>query len=152
MGSNTINIQFGGSVDLNLALQPPTTEPDTIVIVTYKGFTAQAKGNHMAYTMPVDTFIEIQVAYVDAHGNPAKVDGDVQWTSSNPSIASVDSTGPDAAKVTTLGPLGTTQIVAAADADLGEGTRELLTTLDVTIVAGEAVAGTINVTSPPQPV
>ena len=40
--------------------------------------------------------------------------------------------------------LGQVQITATADADLGEGTRELVTLMDVTIVAGEAVAGVIQ--------
>jgi hypothetical protein len=35
------------------------------------------------------------------------------------------------------------QITATADADLGAGVRNLVTVCDITIVAGEAVAGTI---------
>jgi hypothetical protein len=41
---------------------------------------------------------------------------------------------------------------ATADADLGDGVRELNTLLDVTLVAGEAVTGTINVVGDPQPI
>ena len=40
--------------------------------------------------------------------------------------------------------IGDCQISCKADADMGEGVRELVTLLDVTVVGGEAVAGTIT--------
>ena len=52
---------------------------------------------------------------------------------------------------TASGETGTAQITATADADLGEGVRELITLLDVNVVAGEAVAGTISVVGSAQP-
>ena len=96
----------------------------------------------------------MEVAYVDADNNPATVDGAVTWASSNEAIATVVSIGPTAAMIaaTRGGSLGTAQITATADADLGSGTRELLTTFDVTVVAGEAVSGTISPTGAPTPI
>ena len=38
---------------------------------TYDGFTIKAKGDAMAYTLPVDKQVHVQVTYVDAGGNPA---------------------------------------------------------------------------------
>jgi hypothetical protein len=148
--SGTINLQIGGTLQLLLNPVPPAP----IVTVTYEGFTATAKGDHMAYTLPVDHFITVQVAYVDAGGNPAAIDGDVTWTSSNPTIAVAEpDPGDDTiCKVTPTGALGSAQVVAQADADLGQGVRTLLTTLDVTLVAGEAVAGVINVVGDPEPI
>lgn len=107
----------------------------------------------MSYTMPVDTFITVQVSYVDKHGNPAVVDGDIVWECSNDAVAQVTPAS-DSSQciVTTIGDIGTAQVTATADADLGEGVRELTTLLDITVIAGEAVAGTINVVGPPQPV
>jgi hypothetical protein len=148
--SNTLTLQIGGALTLFLNPAPPLP----FVTVTYEGFTVTAKGDHMAYTLPVDKLITVQVAYVDANGNPAAVDGEVTWTSSNPTIATAAADLEDSTQctVTPGGALGSTQIVAAADADLGQGVRQLLTTLDLTTVAGEAVAGTINVIGDPQPI
>jgi hypothetical protein len=116
-----------------------------IIRATYGAFTATAKGNHMAYTMPVDAKVAMRVDYVDAHDNPARVDGAVTWTSSDPTVVSVvaDSKDTQNALITAAGKLGAAQITAEADADLGDGVRELLTLLDITVVAGEAVAGVI---------
>jgi hypothetical protein len=40
---------------------------------------------------------------------------------------------------------------ATADADLGEGVSEIVCTMDVEVVAGTAVVGTITPTGEPQP-
>ena len=124
------------------------------VTVTYGSFKATAEVDHMAYTLPIDKFIEVQIAYVDSHGNPAVVDGDVAWASSNPAVLAVvvDPADSTHATVTPQGGLSSAQVVATADADLGAGIRQIITTLDVTLVAGEAVAGTISVDGDPQPI
>ena len=108
----------------------------------------------MSYNLPDGMEVGVAVTYVDADGNPATIDGQVTWVSSNDQIATVSSTGPQAATIAAArgGTLGTAQITASADADLGSGTRELLTTFDVTIIAGEAVAGTITPTGAPTPI
>lgn len=153
MGNNTITMAISGAVELILK-KKPKKKIKCIVTVRYRDFTATAKGTHMAYTMPVDTYIVVQVAYVDAHGNPATVDGAVAWNSSNDTVATVAVDAQDSTKctVTSAGAIGSTQVTATADADLGQGVRELTTLLDITTIAGEAVAGTINVLSPPTPV
>lgn len=121
--------------------------------ITYEGFTITAEGSVM-YTLPVDHTVLMEVAYEDASGNPATVDGDVNWKSSDISIATADVDGSDSmiVKVTPAGKLGQVQITATADADLGGGTRALITTADIEIVAGEAVAGTITPVGEPEPV
>jgi len=108
----------------------------------------------MSYNLPDGYEVQVAVAYVDADNNPATIDGQVTWVSSNDQIATVTSTGPQAAAIAAArgGTLGTCQITASADADLGTGTKELLTTFDVTVVAGEAVAGTITPTGAPTPI
>jgi hypothetical protein len=148
---NTINLQIGGV--LELILRPAAEEGYVSVTAVYDRFKVEGKGNQM-YTLPVDKLIKVQVSYVDAHGNPAAVDGDVTWASSNPEVAHIDVDQGDSTicTVSAIGEVGTSQITATADADLGAGVRELVTLLDVTVVAGEAVAGTINVVGEAQPI
>jgi hypothetical protein len=115
------------------------------VTLRYEDFTVRAKGVAMAYTLPVAKQVHVQVAYVDAGGNPATIDGDVVWDTSDDTIAgvSVDTSDSTKALVRSGTKLGQAQITATADADLGDGTREIITPMDVSVVAGEAVAGTI---------
>src|SRR5262252_10552507 len=110
MATNTITLQIGGALDL--ILRQPEPEIETIVTVRYQGFTAKAKGNHMAYTLGNDHFVEVKVAYVDGAGNPANVDGNPNWSSGDPSLLAVDVDGGDpfSAKVTPVGPVGTAQV------------------------------------------
>jgi hypothetical protein len=148
---NEITLTVGGSIDLVLR-SPPAAEGHAIVTAICDGF--RAKGTDMAYTLPADKMVAVRVDYVDAEGHPATVDGAVTWDSSAPEIATVavDPTDSQNAEITPGSSLGTAQISATADADLGAGTRELVTLLDVTIVAGEAVAGVISPTGDPQPI
>lgn len=108
----------------------------------------------MAYTLPNDKVIGIKVSYVDSKGNPASIDGDVTWDTSDPATATIETDVGDSAqaKVVPSGAIGQVQVTATVDADLGEGVRELITTMDVEIVAGEAVAGTISPVGEPQPI
>jgi hypothetical protein len=105
----------------------------------------------VAYTLPSGMQVQVQVTYVDANGNPATVDGLVAWNSSEAGIVDVivDPTDSTLATVQAAAGLGAAQVTATADADLGAGTRPLVTLMDVTVVAGEAVAGTITPVGPP---
>lgn len=105
----------------------------------------------MAYTLAADKKVELAISYVDANGNPASVEGAVQWDSSNPAIAAIEPStstpAPGVASVVWLVPgtaVGNCQVSAKADADLGTGVREIVTLLDVTVVGGEAVSGVIT--------
>lgn len=141
----------GATVELTLlggVLQFTLDEIDAPIAfftVRFGGFTLTARGDDMAYTLPADKQVSVRVSYVDANGNPATVDGAVTWESSNTDIARVESTGSDSfeAVVAPGAAIGQVQITARADADLGAGMRELVTLMDVTVVGGEAVAGTI---------
>lgn len=107
----------------------------------------------MPYTLPADCEVAVQVAYTDANGNPATVNGYVAWESSNEDVVHVQVDGKDStmATVTARGKIGAAQVSAVAP-DLGEGTRSLVTTMDVNVVAGEAVAGTISPVSAAKPI
>jgi len=117
-----------------------------VVTLYYRNFTITARGANMAYTLPVDYGVKVQVAYVDGHGNPAMVDGPVQWASSDTTIAEVlaDTGDSQNALVQAKGVVGQVQISVTADADLGVGVRNIVTLMDVSVIAGEAVAGTIS--------
>jgi hypothetical protein len=108
----------------------------------------------MSYTLPSGMQVTCQISYVDAAGNPAVVDGDVAWSSSDETKLVVFVNSQDSTKVVlrTVGPVGLVQVKATADADLGAGVRELVTTADVDIIAGEAVAGMISPIGPAEPI
>lgn len=137
----------------NIILAAPEPQIICLVIVKYENFTIRAKGDNMAYTLPADHEVTVQVTYTDAAGNPATVDN-IAWASDPPSIinALVDPTDGSILTITPVGPAGNAQVTATADVDLGEGVKPLVTTMDVTIVAGEAVAGTIAPTGPAVPI
>ena len=108
----------------------------------------------MAYTLPADHLVVVRVDYVDSQGHPASVDGAVGWSATPTNIVNV-TVDPEDSQICTITPasqLGTAQVVATADADLGDGVRNIITTMDVTVVAGEAVSGTISPTGSPQPI
>lgn len=146
----TVRFQLGGQ--LSFVTEP--SKAGCLVTLHYRDFTVTARGNDMAYTLPVDMQVHVQVEYVDAHGNPAAVDDEVTWASSDATIIAVSADATDSTKATVraVGKVGQAQVTATADADLGEGIKSLVTTMDVTSVAGEAVAGTITPVGAAEPV
>lgn len=136
-----------------LTVTPVVPEGHALLKLVAGPFTVTAQGDGLMYTLPVTHEVGMQVSYVDAQGNPATIDGEVTWSSSNDDIATAE-VDPDDSTICTVvpgGTLGQVQISATVDADLGTGTRELITTADVTVVAGEAVAGTISPIGEPSP-
>lgn len=148
----TVEFQLGGT--LKFLLDEPEARAGAKITISYDGFIITAWGDDMAYTLPNDKAIKVKVAYVDSKGNPAVVDGDVHWNSSNSSIAAVvvDADDTSNAVVAAATQLGQVQITATVDADLGAGVRALITIMDVEVVAGEAVAGTITPVGEPTPI
>lgn len=99
-------------------------------------------------TLTATQRVGVAITPVDAKGNVARIDGPATFLSSDETILTVTPNGDLAALVTATGKLGTAQLSVAADGDLGEGVRPLRGTLDIEIVAGEAVALTINANAP----
>lgn len=147
-------LEVVGSFQMLLRQVEAATPIACRVTVKFDSFILTAKGDHMAYTLPVDHQVEVQVAYVDSKGNPAAVDGDPVWSSSDAALIAVTADPVNAfiAKIVPVGPAGNAQVTVKVDADLGAGVRELVTLMDVTTVAGEAVAGTITPVEAPTPV
>lgn len=94
----------------------------------------------------------LHVKYTDGAGNPATVQKDsVEWGASDPNLLLVEESPGDelTAMVRPAGPLGSGQVNVKCDADTtDEGVKELILTLDVEVVAGDAVTGTIDAEPP----
>ncbi|MBR0753514.1 hypothetical protein JQ604_15100 [Bradyrhizobium jicamae] len=148
-----VEIIFGNTLKImEVTEEPPRGRSE--IKLTFEQFTVTAEGNHVMYTLPVDHSVLMQVSYVDARGNPATIDGDVAWASSDEAIASVQVDLQDSTicRAVPMGGMGQVQITATCDADLGEGTRELITICDIQVVGGEAVAGSIQPLGEPTPI
>lgn len=91
--------------------------------------------------------VSISVAPKTAHGNPAPIDGNVDFQSSDPAVATVTSTGPLSAVVKSVAP-GVAQIIATFDADLGAGVRPVEMTGAIEVVPAEAVTAEITFGTP----
>jgi hypothetical protein len=152
---NEQRIEIAFVTPLRIVEEPePAVVGKQVLAIEYEQFTIIVEGDHVMYTLPVDHQVTMQVSYVDAGGNPAKVDGAVSWVSSDPAIAGVvvDAGDSTICSVIPNGPAGQVQVTATADADLGAGVRSLVTVADVDVVAGEAVAGTISPVGEAQPI
>jgi hypothetical protein len=152
MNEQRIEIAFVTPLQL-MQVTAPQAQGYSKLTIIYEQFTITAKGDVM-YTLPVDKLVKMQVSYVDAQGNPATVDGPVIWASSDDDMLAieVDSGDSTICKVTPVGAVGQAQVTATADADLGSGVRSLITVCDITVVAGEAVAGTIEPIGEAEPI
>jgi hypothetical protein len=119
-------------------------------------FTVHLNGATLTFTgdfsmlLPIDKqLLGCTISYVDAAGNAALVDGDPVWATDRPDLLSlVPAEGGMGCDIIPVGPLGSAQITVTADADLGEGMKEILTLGTIECVAGEAVGGVINFPEP----
>jgi hypothetical protein len=97
--------------------------------------------------LPANASATVEATFINANGLPVEVQGEVTWASSNEAIVRVEADDEDDTMATlTAGPsAGSATVTAKADADLGEGVREVTATLDVVVIArGEAVGGEIT--------
>ncbi len=81
--------------------------------------------------------VSVRVLPLTAAGNPAQIDGEVLFTSSDEAVATVERIDATSAFVTAAG-LGAAQIVATFDADLGDGVRAITSTGAIEVVGAEA--------------
>ena len=86
--------------------------------------------------------VRVTVVPKTAAGNPARIDGAVEWQSTDESVATVTPDGDMSAIVRSVAP-GVTQIIAVFDADLGEGVRPVEMSGALEVVEAEAVIGEI---------
>ena len=119
---------------------------------TYKGIlnlttdSMEIKGENMATTVQVGHLGEIDVTWVDESGKSAKVDGLTTWATTDSTIVTVQvATGNSQIANWRTVAIGTAQIQASADADMGEGVKTITSTMDFTVIGGEAVGGQMQV-------
>ena len=103
----------------------------------------------MALILTDEQKVQLTIQPVTAAGNPARVDGVPVWTVSDATVLTLE-VAPDclSAWATATGTLGASQVSVDADADLGEGVRDIVATLDVSVVAAEAVSLSISAGAP----
>lgn len=94
----------------------------------------------MATIITDEEQIPLSVGFTTSTGNPATIDGTPRWASSDEAVVTlrVAEDGLSAVAVS-VGPLGMAQISVTADADLGEGVREITGILEIEVRAAEAV-------------
>lgn len=94
----------------------------------------------MALALTDEQKVALSIEPKTAAGNPARLDGVPVWSVSDAEFLTLE-VAPDglSAVATTTGKLGVCQIQVTADADLGDGVRELTALLDIQLVAAEAV-------------
>jgi hypothetical protein len=95
----------------------------------------------MALVLTATQKAALAISVVDAKGNPAQVDDVPVWGVSNESVLTLTVAEDGmSASVAAVGPVGASQVSVTCDADLGDGLKPIVGLLDVTVVAGEAVA------------
>lgn len=82
--------------------------------------------------------VVLKLSALSAAGNPAPLENPTV-TSSDESIVTVASQDDGSFLIASTGKLGTSQIVANADAKIGEGVSEITGTDTIEVVAGEGV-------------
>lgn len=92
-----------------------------------------------------DQKVTLRVKFVTGEGNPAKVDGAPAWETSNEELFELEPSDDGlTCVVTTVGMLGIGQVSVSADADLGTGSRDIIGTLEIEVVSGEAIAAVLE--------
>jgi hypothetical protein len=149
MNEQRVEIVFANALQI-VHVQPQQLR--VFLTISHQSFTITIEGDHVMYTLPVDHAVSMQVSYVDSKGNPATIDGEVNWASSDQAIVTIEVDTEDSTicKAVPAGSLGQVQVTATVDADLGDGVRNLITTCDIQIVGGEAVAGSIQPVGEPE--
>lgn len=89
--------------------------------------------------LKVSQKLPISLAIKDIKGNAAKVDGAPKWAVTNEALASlVVAEDGLSAVLSPVGPVGLLKVQVKADADLGEGVKEIVGELEIELVAGDA--------------
>jgi hypothetical protein len=100
----------------------------------------------MGYTVRSAATITAQVNWTDVNGSAAEVGGETAWTSSDTSLVTVEADKKDSTlcRCTSVGPIGTAQIIATAAAASG---KQVQAQVDVHVISAEATTGNIIMSS-----
>src|SRR4029077_3217310 len=150
--SFVVNFNVGGALTLRMVPAPLPPPPlKAVFTVTFEGF--QVKGDApMAYTLPVDKMVVVAVQYADSGGNVVDLpQGNVHWETSESTIldAQADANDDQQCSLTPAGTVGNEQVTCTGSSRDGS---QVIATLDIRVVAGDAVSATIQPPGEPQPI
>lgn len=95
----------------------------------------------MAFDLPADKLVSVTIELKDKKGNPAQVDDTPVWSTDNTQVLALEPAADGmSCKVTAVGVLTASPVMVqvTADADLGDGVKPVIGTLEVNVVAGDA--------------
>lgn len=99
--------------------------------------------------LKVSQKVKLVLEIKDKGGNPALVDGAPLWSLTDPSLGDVVPAEDGlSAVLTPKGGLGSCVVQVSADADLGEGKKDILGELPVDFLAGDAAVISISAGTP----
>lgn len=102
----------------------------------------------MGLILTVDQKCALSGAFSDKHGNAARIDGKPIWNTSDASIVGLNHSDDGFSCVAVAGSVGTAQVTFSGDADLGDGVRQVIATLDIEIHPLEAISAGISAGAP----
>lgn len=111
----------------------------------------------MAATITDLQQVPVSIAITDAEGNPATVQGAPTWESSDTNVATVTPADDGLSAVISSvegGALGSATVTVRADADLGDGVKEITGEILVDVIASDATGVVLTPGTPedrPQP-
>lgn len=103
----------------------------------------------------IDEVLDLVAVVKDRAGNPAKLDGNLNWSLTDASKGEINPTestdGEYKATFKPSGPLGGLQVEASGDADLSGEVKPIIARGDINVLAGNAVSIEITGTARPAP-
>jgi hypothetical protein len=118
-----------------------------VVTYQFKGVSFTAKGDHMALVLKdteVPGTVTVTVAFVDAKGKPATVDGVPTWAASNSNCIDSVTAAADgmSATIHILDNVDASNLTVTADVDMGSGVTNTDFVDTVSVIAGDAASAT----------
>lgn len=92
--------------------------------------------------------LPLSITITTLKGNPAKVDGLPIWAVSDPAVGTLAVAADGMSATFTSVASGSASVSVTVDADLGEGVRNIMGSLDIQVISDEAAIVTINAGAP----
>jgi hypothetical protein len=100
-------------------------------------------------TLNIDQEADVRLSITDRVGNPAKVQGVSTWEAADDDIVDIiESDDGLSAVIRSRDVVGETTVTVVADADLGDGVREIRGVLAVAVTAGDATVVELQADAP----
>lgn len=102
----------------------------------------------MQLTLSDSQEVDISIKPTDKRGNPAPLQSPVFESSDTSVLVLVDGADPQQKIARAVGAIGAAMITFTGDADLGDGVVPIIGTMDVVVIAGQAVAVELTAGAP----